>query len=64
MKLFTCNGQSFSTKKAAKDFRDTPQGAGSSISVGPDHWRFGVKGNPRTHSHNSRSGGPGNGFPK
>lgn len=64
MKLFVCNGQYFSSKKAAKEFRDTPQGKGAPISIGPDHWKYGVKGNPRTHSHNSRSGGPGNGFPK
>ena len=33
------------------------------ISKGPDHWRFGVVMPGRTHSHNCRSGGHGNGFP-
>lgn len=37
---------------------------GAYVSIGPDHWRYGWKNNQKTHSHNSRSGGHGNGFPK
>ena len=33
------------------------------VSKGPDHDMFGVKGHPRTHSHNAKSGGSGSGFP-
>lgn len=50
------------SKAAAKEMRDA--NPGSCVSKGPDHWRYGVKGNPRTHSHNSKSGGHGNGFPR
>lgn len=49
----------FDSKKAAKEFRGTGH-----VSIGPDHWRYDMRGNPRTHSHTARSGGPGTGFPK
>ena len=62
--LFEVNGQFFSTKKAAKEFRDLSQADGKPVRLGPDHWRYGLKGNPRTHSHNNRAGGSGAGFRK
>lgn len=48
------------TKEAAKTMRGKDNDR--KIILGPDHWRYGLKGTPRTHSHNMRSGGPGNGF--
>lgn len=33
------------------------------VSKGPDHMLFGVKGIGKTHSHNAKTGGPGNSFP-
>ena len=60
-RLFKVNGIHFDNKEAAKAFRDETMAM--RVELGPDHWRYGLKGNPRTHSHNSRSGGHGNGFP-
>lgn len=61
-KLFVVAGTFFDNKKAAKEFRNSHKG--ECVSIGPDHWKYGVKGNPRTHSHNNRAGGHGNGFPR
>ena len=61
-RLFEFDGVFFDNKEAAKVIRNA-RGCGV-IRKGPDHWRYGVKGNPRTHSHNARSGGHGTGFPK
>ena len=60
-RLFKVNGIFFDSKKDAKKHRD--EAMAYAVELGPDHWRYGVKGNPRTHSHNARSGGSGNGFP-
>ena len=60
-RLFICNGCFFSSKKAAKIERYR---SGWCISIGPEHWKYGLKGFPRTHSHNARSGGAGSGFRK
>jgi hypothetical protein len=61
------NGTSFfEDKEEAKKERDRFNALHkmpyAKIELGPDHVRYGEKGNPRTHSHNARSGGPGNGF--
>lgn len=61
MQLFTVKNMPFDNKLAAKDFRDANGGC---VSIGKDHWRYGLKGNAKTHSHNAKSGGHGNGFPK
>lgn len=56
----------FEDKQEAKHHRDMfAQDNGHTVGVklGPDHWRYGMKNTPRTHSHNARSGGHGNGFP-
>lgn len=50
------------SKAAAKEMRD--QNPGSHVSKGPDHWAYKLRANPRTHSHNAKSGGHGNGFPR
>lgn len=50
----------FETKQAAKAAKDKDD----VVILGPDHWRYGVKGNPKTHSHNAHSGGSGDGFRK
>lgn len=60
-RLFIWNGIFFDNKEAAKVARNAA--CHGSITLGPDHWRYGLNGNPRTHSHNARSGGHGNGFP-
>ena len=49
----------FELKAEAKKHRI---GQGQEVILGPDHWRYGLKGNARTHSHNARSGGSGTGF--
>lgn len=63
----------FETKKEAKEFRDQVNSASVQglkphvtyhVSLGPDHRNYGKKNNPRTHSHNAKSGGHGNGFPR
>jgi len=61
MELFTVKNVAFSNKADAKAFRAINGGC---VSIGKDHWRYGLKGNPKTHSHNAKSGGHGNGFPK
>ena len=61
----------FDTKKLAKEARgdiipadgDKPAHYKLRVSRGPDHEDFGRKGNPKTHLHNAKSGGHGNGFP-
>ena len=56
----------FGNKMEAKVVRDeinSLERTNYAVSKGPDHWLYGVKGTPRTHSHNNRSGGHGNGFP-
>lgn len=66
-RLFICDNGYFESKCEAKKHRNhvfSSIGEYKPIHIGPDHWKFGLKGNPRTHSHNSRSGGPGNGFPR
>ncbi len=60
-RLFEVNGVFFENKQEAKASKDAVT---NKVHLGPDHWRYGLKGNPRTHSHNCRSGGPGNGFPR
>jgi hypothetical protein len=60
-RLFSVNGHFFECKDDAKAFRDVEGGC---VSKGPDHRLYGVKGGRKTHSHNSRSGGAGSGFPK
>jgi hypothetical protein len=43
----------FEDKKYAKGVRDA-YNAGKDkcvLALGPDHWRYGMKGHPRTHSH-------------
>lgn len=64
--LFKCGDVGFESKIEAKAYRDAHGGVekGLYISKGKEHQLFGVKGNPRTHSHNNRSGGAGTGFPK
>jgi hypothetical protein len=52
----------FEGKTDAKECRNN--NPGSHVAKGPDHDAFGVKGKPRTHSHDSRSGGSGDGFRK
>jgi hypothetical protein len=55
--LFVCAGVSFEKKEEAKTFADECEHQGHKrpkVSIGPDHWRFGVKGHPRTNSHNAR----------
>jgi len=59
--LFECDGLYFESKEEAKHHRSGDPSR--RVHLGHDHWRFGVKGNPRTHSHNARSGGHGTGFP-
>lgn len=49
----------FQSKTVAKEFR---RDNGGHVTYGPDHRLFDVKGHPRTHSHNARSGGCGTGF--
>ncbi len=61
MKLFEVDGVYFDNKSQAKAHRAAN---GGKVSKGPDHRMYGVKGNPKTHSHNARSGGAGTGFPK
>lgn len=61
LNLFACDGLYFETKAEAKHHRNGDPAR--RVSLGPDHWRFGLKGNPRTHSHNNKSGGAGTGFP-
>ena len=55
MKRLFCVGSAFFDNKAdAKKARDCGQltmGTAYPVTLGPDHWRYGVKGNPRTHSH-------------
>jgi hypothetical protein len=66
-RLFVCDNGYFNSKLEAKAHRDKVMkeiGEFKPIHLGPDHWRYGLKGNPRTHSHNAKSGGSGNGFPK
>jgi tagatose-1,6-bisphosphate aldolase len=63
------NGTSFfSNKKEAKEerdrFNDKHKMPYATVALGPDHHRYGEKGNQKTHSHNARSGGPGTGFKK
>lgn len=61
----------FENKKDAKVARgdlipakdDKPAHYPLRVSKGPDHSEFGVKHGQRTHSHNAKSGGHGNGFP-
>ena len=70
-RIFEVNIMFFETKLDAKIARGPlipatdrrPPHYTHTISKGPDHIMFGVKGNPRTHSHNNRAGGHGNGFP-
>lgn len=45
----------------AKD--DKPAHYNHVISKGPDHDEYNVQGMRKTHSHNAKSGGHGNGFP-
>lgn len=58
--------QFFDTKHGAKIFMKGTNATtivkGLHVAIGPDHWRYGEEGNQRTHSHNMRSGGTGNGF--
>jgi len=61
MQLFTVKNESFDNKQAAKAFRNINGGC---VSIGKDHWRYGLSGNAKTHSHNAKSGGHGTGFPK
>lgn len=68
-RLFEVVGTFFDNKEDAKAVRDEfnmgphdPKHP-AKVSLGPDHFRYGLRGNPRTHSHNAKSGGPGNGFP-
>ena len=52
----------FGNKMHAKTVRDEMGDDGSIIiRRGPDHWRYGLKGNPRTHDND---GNVGTGFPK
>jgi len=65
-RLFTVNGTHFESKEDAKVFRDEMFVAHNQkypVHLGPDHWRYGLKGNARTHSHKMNSGS-GDGFPK
>jgi hypothetical protein len=57
-RLFEVNGVFFDNKEKAKQARKP----GESVHLGPDHDRYGVHGNPKTHSHNALSGGSGDGF--
>jgi predicted class III extradiol MEMO1 family dioxygenase len=41
----------FENKTTAKSFRNETGRADRNVILGPDHWRYGVKGHPRTHSH-------------
>ena len=63
MKLYQVDGKFFDKKVDAKIYRDASKTT-DCVHKGPDHRLYGVKGNPRTHSHNARSGGSGTGFPK
>ena len=68
-RLFTVNGNHFETKPEAKKARGDKKPDGTfqfRVELGPDHRHFGegkLKRGARTHSHNARSGGHGNGFP-
>jgi len=68
-RLFVVAGNFFDNKEDAKAARDEFNSGPhdpkhrATVSIGPDHWRYGLKGNPRTHSHNARAGGSGNGYP-
>lgn len=61
----------FENKKDAKVARgdlilakdDKPAHYSLRVSKGPDHTNFSIKGGQKTHSHNAKSGGHGNGFP-
>lgn len=62
------NTMFFQNKMEAKTLRDEfnrdhPKEPQMTLHKGPDHRLYGVKGTQRTHSHNARSGGHGNGFP-
>lgn len=72
-RLFEVNGEYFNCKADASRARgaattpaegNKPAKYAHEIHKGPDNHAFGVKGNPKTHSHNARSGGPGTGFPR
>ncbi len=63
-RLFSVNGSYYDNKADAKQERDSLSEPRPTIRLGADHWRYGLKGNPRTHSHNAHSGGHGNGFPR
>jgi hypothetical protein len=67
-RLFAVAGMFFDNKQQAKFHRDwlreLHETDGVSVRLGPDHRLFGVKKVGKTHSHNARSGGHGNGFPK
>lgn len=65
-RLFNVDGVDFDNKMAAKQYRDMQnvnKGGCQVVSLGVDHRLFGVRRTGKTHSHNCRSGGHGNGFP-
>lgn len=73
-RLFTVNGTHFDNKVDAKKARGQfiqgkdgkPGRFEHEVHLGPDHRHYGegkLKRGQRTHSHNNRSGGHGNGFP-
>ncbi len=66
-RLFNVNGVDFDNKMAAKEYRDiqwVKHNARLHVTLGVDHRHYGVRSTGKTHSHNCRSGGHGNGFPK
>ena len=53
-RLFTVREEHFESKEEAKAYRDELLSQHQQVfpvKLGPEHWRYGVKGNPRTHSH-------------
>lgn len=47
-KLFMVDGFFFDKKSDAKLHRDANKESGYKVSLGPDHWRYGLKSNPGT----------------
>lgn len=62
-RLFQVNTSPVSFFDNKQDAKKVGHPIGLVVSKGPDHEDFGIKGHPRTHSHNAKSGGHGNGFP-